>query len=523
MQQQSNPKLPEEENPQAEPEVYAVYWHEGKAKISRRSLLKAGGALMAGAALAGCASGEKRGPEWNCEDAIAHENPVTGLAFTPDSHQMMSHGESEFYLKLWSFPDSQTCKILESGGTPVGNFVISPQGDYAYCLVPNKTVQVWSLPDGEQITSFVDPGYKNGEPSIYLSPNCQYLVIAYTEQTRFSVFEVPSGKLLYELKHGERDYFLHIKFSPQSGYLVSFSYDGYNGNATVWSLADGKKVRTFQLENHIQNPSFNKDDSFFIFPDDRVVNIYSLPDGKLMDTLYGHAFPITDHTMFKNSNQLITGDVDGVVKIWSVGTGEEEYSFQIDRYSRFKINEELQILTIINDDTYRISLYSLLDGTEIETFEYTQGYGRVDFSPDKNYLYMSHQDVSALIYVVKVYDLQQQAVVNESKFTGYVMVAFSPDSRFLVTGDEKGRIHLYSLEDGQQVSCMVDLSISSEDLEGIEYSIEEDGITVTYTLPCGSPIPEGAACVCNCVSGAGCACVSDSGGGSADSHYWYPN
>jgi hypothetical protein len=27
------------------------------------------------------------------------------------------------------------------------------------------------------------------------------------------------------------------------------------------------------------------------------------------------------------------------------------------------------------------------------------------------------------------------------------------------------------------------------------------GRTVTYTLPCGSPIPPGATCVCNCVPG----------------------
>ena len=55
----SDPDLPEDENPQEEPEVYAVHWQGGKAKISRRNLLKAGGVLMAGAALAGCAPEEE--------------------------------------------------------------------------------------------------------------------------------------------------------------------------------------------------------------------------------------------------------------------------------------------------------------------------------------------------------------------------------------------------------------------------------------------------------------------------------
>lgn len=60
---------------------------------------------------------------------------------------------------------------------------------------------------------------------------------------------------------------------------------------------------------------------------------------------------------------------------------------------------------------------------------------------------------------------------------------------------------------------------------GINYSING----VTYTLPCGSPIPDGAVCVCNCVTVPStcscdqvctcdtvCSCVGAS-------HYWYPN
>jgi uncharacterized protein YraI len=45
---------------------------------------------------------------------------------------------------------------------------------------------------------------------------------------------------------------------------------------------------------------------------------------------------------------------------------------------------------------------------------------------------------------------------------------------------------------------------------------------VTYTLPCGSDIPPGAVCVCNCVTvkePKGCTCDEH----AVDTHYWYPN
>jgi len=63
---------------------------------------------------------------------------------------------------------------------------------------------------------------------------------------------------------------------------------------------------------------------------------------------------------------------------------------------------------------------------------------------------------------------------------------------------------------------------------GIEYTyIDSSGRTITYTLPCGSPIPAGAVCTCNCVTvpAAGCSCdgyVSCTCD-AVTSHYWYPN
>lgn len=65
-------------------------------------------------------------------------------------------------------------------------------------------------------------------------------------------------------------------------------------------------------------------------------------------------------------------------------------------------------------------------------------------------------------------------------------------------------------------------------VEGTEYTLEDR----TYSAPCGTPLPAGAVCTCDCVSvpaggctcvgHTSCSCVSDKGC-SAVSHYWYPN
>jgi hypothetical protein len=61
---------------------------------------------------------------------------------------------------------------------------------------------------------------------------------------------------------------------------------------------------------------------------------------------------------------------------------------------------------------------------------------------------------------------------------------------------------------------------------GINYTYKDTfGNSYSYTLPCGSDIPDGAVCTCNCVTVCSCdnyvaptACVCE-----GDTHYWYPN
>ena len=80
-------------------------------------------------------------------------------------------------------------------------------------------------------------------------------------------------------------------------------------------------------------------------------------------------------------------------------------------------------------------------------------------------------------------------------------LALSPDGRVLASGDSGGVIILWDLVKGERIGYAFDPAASRND--GITYSVRDSvtGQLITYTLPCGSPIPAGATCVCNCVPG----------------------
>jgi len=90
------------------------------------------------------------------------------------------------------------------------------------------------------------------------------------------------------------------------------------------------------------------------------------------------------------------------------------------------------------------------------------------------------------------------SIKNNSKIDD---VIFSPDDQWLLIVSKKA-VHVYSMQDKKFVTCLYDPKANSKKQKAIQFThTSSTGHTVTYTLPCGSPIPPGAVCTCNCVPG----------------------
>jgi WD40 repeat protein len=134
---------------------------------------------------------------------------------------------------------------------------------------------------------------------------------------------------------------------------------------------------------------------------------------------------------------------------------------------------------------------------------------------------------------IKLWDYKTGEQLFTIKSVGFVeTVRFSPDDTLLASGDSFGHIQIWSIPDGRHLASLMDLDVNDDNVEGSKYTVETaDGGTVTYTVPCGTPIPEGAVCTCNCVpgsvssAGAGRGTGTRSGRGrtTGGGHYWHPN
>ncbi len=161
-----------------------------------------------------------------------------------------------------------------------------------------------------------------------------------------------------------------------------------------------------------------------------------------------------------------------------------------------------------------VKLWSVPDGALLKTFAgHSDILVSVAISADGRLLASCGWDKT-----IKLWSLPNGSLLKT--LTGHssdvYSVVVSPDGRLLASGGGDRAIRLWSLPDGKQLpACLMDPDASGPSVSGATYT-KDGGV---YSVPCGSPLPTGAVCTCNCVKG--CSCVT--AGGGCGVVYYYPN
>lgn len=155
-------------------------------------------------------------------------------------------------------------------------------------------------------------------------------------------------------------------------------------------------------------------------------------------------------------------------------------------------------------DSSRYSLVSLADGSVIWNASISNNIMSAAVTPDGSYgiLYAKKQ-----LVLISMKDGSEVNHLTVSDGTQNPLVMSKDGTQFAAAANKS--ILFISLPDFKIIGCPVDLKEMKDDTKGIEIKGTDPvtGQTVTYTLPCGSPIPDGAVCICNCVAGSVCSCV----------------
>lgn len=420
---------------------------------------------------------------------FAHQDLVTALVISPDGRYLFS-GSRDYFPKFWSLPSGELLNPDIPAGSPVLFATASPDGrSVLVAYAPNIGRVAFPSGVGGNERATLDGG---GSPGA-------------------AVFLPDSQGFIAGSSKGSIEFFSISPFG--SGFLINRGLRLTGHSARINALALSADAKTLASAS-----------------DDATVRLWVVPSGQPLATLTGHEGPVTQ-LVFAPTGTLISASSDGSLRLWSVPSGSplrtlrREGAPAIDPLApNIFRTPDAHSVAAIAWPTLRISSFAVTrDGRILSAVE---GAGLQLWSPFGDLLEAFADGKSRFHGVALSPDgrtfacwtgggnIELRSAADGSLAgtlegnAGRVQtVAFTPDSRWLVSGHAGGAILMWDLDRREFRTFLYAARANRGD--AVTYTL--DGLT--YASPCGAAIPPGAVCTCNCIAGAFTPPVSGPGGG----------
>jgi WD40 repeat protein len=342
--------------------------------------------------------------------------------------------------------------------------------------------------------------HTKGVSALTISPDGRILVSGGDDHI-IKLWSLPEGNLLKTLEGHPGGRVNALVINPEGNILASGCSDK---TIKLWRLPDGKLLKTL-TENTaaVVTLVITPDGKFLIAAGGvHTINMWSLPNGDFFKTLHDRNEWPTDLAITSDGKTLATGGgIEYTINLWNLPEGNllKTINSKI-RVGGLAITPDDKIL-ISGSDQGSVSFWALPDGRLLKTIEdHTYGDTELAISPDGKILASGGYGFE---HSIKLWELPTGRLIKliHGHMKYVYALAITPDGKILASGSEDHTIKLWSLPEGRFKTCLIDLKVSPDTSKGTTYEAQNaHGQIITYTLPCGSPIPAGAVCTCNCVS-----------------------
>lgn len=254
---------------------------------------------------------------------------VRSLAFSPDGRYLVSganHG-----IQLWEVKSGKELRVFPGANTGVA---FSPDGKLVLGGRPLRDLVLWEAATGNEVRRF-EP-HEGKTYCVAFSPDRVLSGGGLIEGTQKAVpggflrlWDSQTGKEIRRF-HGHKGPVVGVFFTPDGKRAISFSKDG---NRRLWDLETGNELWRHGVDPPLETREENKGGaSWPLCPDGK----HFLAGLSLCDIQTGEVVreykPISTGrdtsttasvAISPDGKRLVSGDKDGLVRVWDVATGEE--------------------------------------------------------------------------------------------------------------------------------------------------------------------------------------------------------
>lgn len=254
----------------------------------------------------------------------------------------------------------------------------------------------------------------------------------------------------------------NAQYHPDTGDLLVVT----GTEVVVLDGSNGSELRRFGNGETIQQFEISKTGflSAITFQNTPEIQVWNWRTGKPVSVLHGHEVPPTEILFAAETNRLISGGADGLIRVWDTSTGDPVFK----RRYQDPLNEVVSMALSPDGRTLAATFlwpdFVGLEETVLRVFDinstnstnsplagkkHSVTGGLVDFSPDGRWLVMLRGNRGLHLYNTRDWAAVDELPRFENRLHG---MKISPDSRTLVVHESDGTIRSYNLTHFREIA-----------------------------------------------------------------------
>ncbi len=366
-----------------------------------------------------------------------------------------------------SHPGQPRERVFEGHSGAVNYVAFSPDGRQILSASSDGTVRLWNIIAGVEIRRFV--GHKGVVTSAAFSSD-GHLVLSGGDDKTVCLWQNETGKLLQTFQ-GHKERILSVGFSESADVAYSASRDD---TIRIWDLKRGIEINSIRMPHETASVVFSRNRGTAIVRDeDGSVSLFDLKNGGVICPFENTDDWGSQLAMSSEGRYCILDGIDYPGHVWELDTECEIQKIDWEHFTPSSLNDDWDSSGWSDEelrkyfDQWNAMSIDPIEGCKVEE---SFGVDDVDFnasdrptivpedeeytppnamalglSSDKLYAAIARRD---LVNVWRVQDgqLTRKCSIHEGTI---LSLAFSPDCRSLLSGDDTNTLRLWDVDSSQ--------------------------------------------------------------------------